>query len=351
MERLDGETIPRRLLRNDRFAAIRPHLAGELGAILARLHTIPPCAVAGLPDGDPLDDIAARYEGFAELRPTVELALRWLDRHRPAMSGRRSVVHGDFRNGNLMIDPSGVRGVLDWELAHAGDPAEDLGWLCVKAWRFGAPDPVGGFGTREALLEGYAAAGGTPPMPEALRWWEVYGTLRWTILCRHQAGRYLDGSDPSIEYAVLGRKVCEQEHDLLLALGLTSPVTVPDPLDGSGLGAASAPHDRPSMITLIDAVGAFLDGAEQPDERLRFHARVAASALRIARRELLLGDAHWLAHRERLRDLGCADDAELALGIRTGKLDDRMDEVVAAVRASVIDKLTVANPRHLALPA
>jgi hypothetical protein len=105
------------------------------------------------------------------------------------------------------------------------------------------------------------------------------------------------------------------------------------------------------MITLIDAVGAFLDGAEQPDERLRFHARVAASALRIARRELLLGDAHWLAHRERLRDLGCTDDAELALGIRTGKLDDRMDEVVAAVRASVIDKLTVANPRHLALPA
>ena len=356
MERLDGETIPRRLLRDGRFAAVRPRLSRELGGILARLHTMSPDAVAGLPDGDPLDDLAAVYEGFAEARPVVELARRWLGRRRPAASAARSVVHGDFRNGNLMIDPSGVRGVLDWELAHAGDPAEDLGWLCVKAWRFGAPDPVGGFGPRAELLDGYAAAGGTPPTSEALHWWEVYGTLRWTILCRSQAERYLDGSDPSIEYAVLGRKVCEQEHDLLLALGLTSPVAVPDPLGGPSPGLPSAPHDRPSAAAMIDAVGAFLDaafldGADQCDERLRFHARVAASALRIARRELLLGDAHRVAHSERLHALGCATDADLALGIRDGALDDRMDEVVAAVRATVIDKVTVANPRYLALPA
>jgi hypothetical protein len=111
------------------------------------------------------------------------------------------------------------------------------------------------------------------------------------------------------------------------------------------------PHDRLSAAALIEAVGVFLDGADQPDERLRFHARVAASALRIARRELLLGDTHSAAHRERLRDLGCVTDADLALGIRTGQFDGRMDEVVATVRASVIDKLTVANPGYLALPA
>ncbi|MFF5258149.1 phosphotransferase family protein [Actinomadura viridis] len=352
MERLDGETIPRRLLRDARFAEVRPRLARELGTILARLHTLPPDAVPGLPGDDPLSGLAAHYEGFAEPRPAVELALRWLDRHRPPATARRTVVHGDFRNGNLMIDPSGVRGVLDWELAHAGDPAEDLGWLCMKAWRFGSPAPAGGFGAREDLLEGYAAGGGTPPTPEALHWWEVYGTLRWTVLCRHQAERHLSGADPSIEYAVLGRKVCEQEHDLLLALGLTAPVTVPDPLDAGGgvRDGASAPHDPPGAAALIDAVGAFLIEAEQPDERLRFHARVAASALRIARRELLLGEAHRAAHQERLRALGCDDDAALALGIRAGRFDDRMDEAVAAVRASVVDKLTVANPRHLALP-
>src|SRR5690606_35893920 len=160
--------------------------------------------------------------------------------NRPPASGRRTVVHGDFRNGNLMIDENGVTGVLDWELTHLGDPAEDLGWLCVKAWRFGSPHPVGGFGPREDLLAGYAAAGGTPPTPEELRWWEVFGTLRWTILCRLQAERFLSGADRSIEYAVLGRRVCEQEFDLLLALGLAEPVTLEDPLE-TARGTPSAP--------------------------------------------------------------------------------------------------------------
>ncbi|GAA1791196.1 phosphotransferase [Actinomadura chokoriensis] len=347
MERLPGETIPRRLLRDDRFAEIRPRLARELGEILARLHTMAP--VPDLPDLDPLDAITEHYANF-EPRPAVELALRWLNDNRPPASDRRTVVHGDFRNGNLMIDETGVRGVLDWELTHLGDPAEDLGWLCTKAWRFNSPHPVGGFGSREDLLAGYAAAGGTPPTLEELHWWEVYGTLRWTILCRHQAERYLNGSDPSIEYAVLGRKVCEQEHDLLLAMGLTEPTTVQDPLETTH-PTDTPPHDRPDAQALIDAVSAFLLQADQPDDRLRFHARVAAAALAIARRELLLGEPHKAAHEKRLRDLNCESDADLAEAIREGTLDTRMEEVTQAVRDAIVDKLTVANPRHLSLPA
>jgi hypothetical protein len=304
--------------------------------------------VPDLPDLDPLDALTEYYASF-EPRPAVELTLRWLHDNRPPVSDRRTVVHGDFRNGNLMIDGTTVRGVLDWELTHLGDPAEDLGWLCTKAWRFGSPRPVGGFGPREDLLAGYAEAGGTPPTLEELHWWEVYGTLRWTILCRHQAERYLNGSDPSIEYAVLGRKVCEQEHDLLLALGLTEPTTVQDPLENAQ-PTETPPHDRPDASTLIDAVGAFLLQADQPDDRLRFHARVAAAALAIARRELLLGEAHKAAHDKRLRNLNCESDADLAKAIREGTLDTRMDEVTEAVRDSIVDKLTVANPRHLSLP-
>ncbi|GAA0583016.1 phosphotransferase family protein [Actinomadura livida] len=347
MGRLSGETIPRRLLRDERFAPVRGRLARDLGGILARLHTMEP--VPGLSDDDPLALLVMLYEDFDEPRPTVELALRWLRDHRPPASGRRTVVHGDFRNGNLMIDMSGVTGVLDWELTHLGDPAEDLGWLCVKAWRFGSPHAAGGFGSREDLLAGYAEAGGTPPTPEELRWWEVYGTLRWAILCRHQAERFLSGTDTSIEFAALGRRVCEQEHDLLLALGLTEPMTVQDPLE-TVQATATPPHDRPDASTLIEAVGAFLKEAEQPDDRLRFHTRVAMSALRIARREILLAETHKAAHHERLGKLGCVTDADLAKAIREGTLDDRRDVVVAAVRASVVDKLTVANPGHLALP-
>jgi aminoglycoside phosphotransferase (APT) family kinase protein len=349
MERLSGETIPRRLLRDERFAGVRPGLARSLGAILARIHALPPDDVPGLPAGDPLEDLVAMYEGFGEPRPAIELALRRLARNRPAAGGD-AIVHGDFRNGNLMIAPDGVHGVLDWELVHRGDPIEDLGWLCVKAWRFGATGPVGGFGTRADLLEGYTAAGGEPPSPEALHWWEVYGTLRWAILCRYQAERYLSGADSSIELAALGRRVCEQEHDLLLILGLTEPRTA-DPLPDRPARPAE-PHDRPNASALIDAVRAFLteEVATGEDERLRFHALVAASMLGIAQRELLLRDEHRDAHRRRLESLGCRDEAELAQAIRDGRLDGRFDDVNAAVRDTVTDKLLVANPRHLAIP-
>jgi aminoglycoside phosphotransferase (APT) family kinase protein len=349
MERLTGETIPRRLLRDERFAEVRPGLARSLGAILARIHALPPDEVPGLPAGDPLEGLVAMYEDFGEPRPAIEIALRRLARDRPAAGGD-AIVHGDFRNGNLMIAPDGVRGVLDWELVHRGDPIEDLGWLCVKAWRFGAAGPVGGFGTRADLIEGYTAAGGDAPSPEALHWWEVYGTLRWAILCRYQAQRYLSGADSSIELAALGRRVCEQEHDLLLILGLTTPRTA-DPLPDTPARPAE-PHDRPDASSLIDAVRAFLaeEVATGEDERLRFHGLVAASMLGIAQRELLLRDEHGAAHRRRLETLGCRDDAELAQAIRDGSLDHRFDDVTAAVRDAVTDKLIVANPRHLASP-
>ena len=96
-------------------------------------------------------------------RPVISLAFRWLDDHCPPPPARPCVVHGDFRHGTLIIGPDGVRAVLDWELAHIGDPMEDLGWICVNAWRFGVVDkPVGGFGSREDLWAGYEAAGGPP---------------------------------------------------------------------------------------------------------------------------------------------------------------------------------------------
>ncbi|KAA9152669.1 phosphotransferase family protein [Amycolatopsis acidicola] len=343
MDRLDGETIPRKLLRDKRFEAVRPRLAHDLGVILARLHTVSPGEVPDLPAGDPLDDLVEIYESLAEPRPSVEIALRWLRGNRPSPGGK-TVVHGDFRTGNLLIGEDGVRGVLDWELTHAGDPCEDLGWLCVRAWRFGGPGAAGGFGSREELLAGYAAGGGTPPDEATLHWWEVYGTLRWTILCRVQAERYLSGGDESAELAVLGRRVCEQEHDLLLVLGLTTPEDVEDPLPAPDLAASAPPHDRPSAAALIASAGSFLAGLQVEDPAVRYQLRVAETALTIARRELHLAPAHAEAHRARLAALGLPDDAALAARIRAGDDDPRL---VEAVRAVVRDRLLVANPRHL----
>jgi len=341
MERLDGETIPRRLLRDPALAEVRAALPYALGRILAAIHAIDVTGLADVPVLDAVEDLVRVYHGLDEPRPSVEIGLRWLASRRPA-SGAVSLVHGDFRNGNLVVDASGVRGVLDWELAHVGDPVEDLGWLCVRAWRFGSAEPVGGFGPRSELLRGYAEGGGRVPAADTLHWWEVFGTLRWLVLCRLQAERARSGAERSVELTVLGRRVCEQEHDLLAMVG-GEPV---EPAAAQPV-AAAGPHDWPSAVELLDAVRDFLDTElSEVDSRTRFLAKVSANALRIAAREWRLGPALAERHRARLAELGCATEAELALAIRAGELDDRYAEVVDAVRHTVADKLLVANPTY-----
>jgi aminoglycoside phosphotransferase (APT) family kinase protein len=217
MDRVEGETLPPRILRDDAYADVRPRLATECGRILADIHRIPAEAVPGLPDTDQLDKWRQVLADTSRPQPVLELAARWLDENRPP-SSRRTVVHGDFRHGNLVIGTEGVRAVLDWELAHVGDPVEDLGWVCVKAWRFGAPLPVGGFGTVEDLVTGYEAAGGAEVDRQALHWWQIFGTFRWGVICLHQAQRHLSGATRSVELAAIGRRVCEPEWDLLQML-------------------------------------------------------------------------------------------------------------------------------------
>ncbi len=214
---VDGETIARKILRDDEYATARGRLTGQCAAALARLHAVDPAGIDGLESVDPVGRYRDILDQLGQPHPAFELALRWLEDHRPAASPP-VLVHGDFRLGNLIVGSEGLRAVLDWELAHLGDPAEDLGWLCVKAWRFGSPLPVGGVGTYDELLDAYAAAGGVAVDRATLRWWEVMGTLKWGIICIMQASAHLTGITRSHELAAIGRRVCENEHDLFLAL-------------------------------------------------------------------------------------------------------------------------------------
>ncbi len=206
---VEGETIPRKILRDPEFADARPKLARQCGEILARLHTIDPATVPGLEEADQVAQFRAVLDGVGHAHPAFELAFRWLESHRPSSQGR-AIVHGDFRNGNLIVGPDGVMAVLDWELAHVGDPLEDLGWLCVKAWRFGVDRPVGGFGTYDDLIAGYGDVD-----VDDLRWWEVLGNLKWGIMCIVQTSAHTRGAVRSVELAAIGRRVCEVEWDLL----------------------------------------------------------------------------------------------------------------------------------------
>ena len=211
---VEGETIARKILRDEEYAQARAQLAAGCGAALAAIHRIPSDAARGLEHHDQLTQFRAIFDDLGQPHPAFELAFRWLDRNRPATVGT-TVVHGDFRLGNLIVGVDGLRAVIDWELAHLGDPMEDLGWLCVKAWRFGGEAPVGGFGTYEQLFDAYEAAAGTSIDADVVRWWEALGTLKWGIMCIIQAATHLTGMSRSVELAAIGRRVCEVEHDLL----------------------------------------------------------------------------------------------------------------------------------------
>ena len=221
MERVEGETIPRKILRDQQFAQIRPKLARQLGSVLAGIHGLELSALPELRRMTAAKEIAELerdYRSFDWPRPVFELALRWLRDRDPGPSAEITLVHGDFRHGNLIIGPDGLRAVLDWELAHFGDPMEDLGWVCVNSWRFGEIDkPVGGFGSREELFAGYEAAGRSVD-PDRVMFWEVMGTLRWGVMCCGMMQRFRIGPEHSVERAMIGRRSSETEIDLLRLL-------------------------------------------------------------------------------------------------------------------------------------
>jgi len=222
MELVAGEAIARRLLRDAEYAKARDVLPEQLAESLARIHRIDPAPLdflarpkAGV---SPAAAELARYRSVVDSiapdpHPVLELAFRWLEQRAPEVA-TQAVVHGDFRMGNVLVDPGGLTAVLDWELAHVGDPMEDLGWLCVKAWRFGAPLPVGGLCERERLCDAYARASGRPVDAGVVHWWEVFGNLKWAVVCIMQAHTFLTGAR-NVELASLGRRTCETELELL----------------------------------------------------------------------------------------------------------------------------------------
>lgn len=216
MRRLEGETLGRRIVRDEAFASVRPSLARRCGEVLARIHAVPTEDLPDLATSDAHGELA-RYEAiYRQLdarRPILEAAFRWLAAIAPPPPERPVLVHGDFRNGNLMIHPEhGLVGVLDWELAHLGDPAEDLGWICVNSWRFGAwKKPVGGFGDYADLLAGHGGGIGL----DRVRFWQALGSLKWGVMCLMMYSSFATGQDRSIERAMIGRRTSETEIDLV----------------------------------------------------------------------------------------------------------------------------------------
>ncbi|MCG5431509.1 phosphotransferase family protein [Mycobacterium sp. MYCO198283] len=209
-----GETIPRRIARALRDED-RPALLRQCAQALAAIHRADVTA-GDIPPQDQLALWRTSLDDMGDTTATFEWALRWLVANRPAPTPS-VLVHGDFRMGNLIVDGGRLAAVLDWELVHAGEAAEDLAWFCIRAWRFGAPAALGaaGLGGVSEFLSAYEAAAGAEVDRAAFRWWLVLATLRWGVICRYQAHRHLSGAHRSVELATIGRRVCETEWDLL----------------------------------------------------------------------------------------------------------------------------------------
>ena len=226
MERIEGETVGRKIVSDPRVHASAATLCADLARCLAAIHMVDVTAHgledvlarprgASTPAQSELDRLTQELDDLGEAHPALELGLRWLRRREPP-PGPASFVHGDYRIGNVVIGPAGVRAVLDWEFAHIGDPAEDVGWLCVRAWRFGSDRKrVGGIADLEPFLAAYTAAGGAAIDPATAFYWEVMGNVKWALGALFQARRHLGGEERSIELASLGRIAAEMEYELL----------------------------------------------------------------------------------------------------------------------------------------
>jgi aminoglycoside phosphotransferase (APT) family kinase protein len=353
MEWLEGEALGAKIVRAPEFEEIRPKLARQCGEIMARIHSVD-LEKTGL--SERLSTVTpeqyvqitwAGYKSFPTAQPMIDYTARWLLEHLPEEVEMR-LVHNDFRNGNFMLAPDGIVAVLDWELAHIGDPMRDLGWICTNSWRFGRRElPVGGFGEREDLFQGYESVSGRPVDPEHVKFWEVFGSFWWSIGCLQMVQVYRGGPDRTVERPGIGRRTSECQVDCVTLL-IPGPVTL---VEGDG-GDREA--DMPRADELLESVRDFLRGdvMEKTHGRTQFLARVASNSLDIVRREIELGPTLRARELERLRALyGSTDDLvtlrwRLVNELRDGSMALDHPGLAEYLREAVVNQAAIDQPRY-----
>jgi aminoglycoside phosphotransferase (APT) family kinase protein len=355
MQWMQGETLGGKIARGAEFAETRKTLARQCGEILARLHAIDPRRMmldTILESFTPEHVVRKTHASYLELgspQPMIDYAAMWLLQNLPK-ERPLALVHGDFRNGNLMVDPKlGVVAVLDWELAHIGDPMRDLGWLMTRSWRFGVPGkPVGGFGEPDDLIAGYESVSGTSVDRDAVRFWEVFGSFWWAVGTLSMAQSFRNGSEPSLERPAIGRRSSECQIDCVNML-IPGAVKSPEAVERS-LSATDLPRSDELLIGIADFLRG--DGGRALDGRNQFLARVAANALDTVMRELALGPGAVAFEAEALRGL-LGSDGELQVqrenlcrAIRFGEIDLQRQDLHSYLRQSVFNQVMIDQPNY-----
>lgn len=355
MEWLEGEALGARIARSDAFAQIRPKLAFECGEVLARIHGIELEATGldkDLHEMTAADFVTQTWDNYKLLetpQPMIDFAGRWLMENLPEVD-RHCLIHNDFRNGNIMMTPEdGIVAVLDWEIAHIGDPMRDLGWICTNSWRFGKTElPVGGFGSREDLFAGYESVSGAKVNPAHVKFWEVFGSFWWSVGCLGFAARYRTGGvDATVERPGIGRRTSECQVDCVNLI-IPGPVGRPEPK------AMTLSSDMPNSEELLASVRDYLreDVMEETSGRNNFLARVASNSLDIVLRELELGPAHLAFQQNALEKLlGRSGDLielkwALTHALRDGSMPLDQSGLPEFLRQSVVTQIAIDQPKY-----
>ncbi len=352
MEWLDGVALGARVVRSEELDGIRPRLAELCGEALGKIHTID-LAATGLDQKlDPMtpaeyvEQTWERYRLFETPQPMIDYAGRWLMDNLPG-DYTPALVHNDFRNGNIMFSADGIVAVLDWEVAHIGDPMRDLGWICTNSWRFGRSDlPVGGFGSYEDLFAGYERVTGQLVDRDRVKFWEVFGSFWWAVGCLGMAEHYRTGPDKTVERPAIGRRSSECQVDCVNLL-------IPGPVDVVEAGADQDPN-MPRVDELLVSVRDFLhnDVMNVTEGRTNFLARVAGNSLDIVLREHATGTlARAQEHARLLTLLGQEGDLKdlrwaLVHALRDGSIELNNSNLINHLRQTVVNQVAIDQPRY-----
>lgn len=346
-----GEALPQVLLRDPAYAGALATLPEQWATQLAAIHAIPPESLPpSLSYRSPaamLADLEARWRTLGGVSPVYALAFGWLEQALPAPVAPR-LCHGDFRMGNLLVTPEGLSAVLDWELAHLGDPVQDLAFGCIPSWRFGRYDRVlGGFAQPDAMLRHYERLSGVTVDPARFRFWLVYSCLWWGVCCLVMADIWRRGTSDGPERLVIGRRVSEVEVDLLLMLADDLP-QLAEAMDWPQ-DAPPQENGVPGAAALVDAVSAWLDRAiaDKADGHARFEAKVAVNALGMAARDAALGPVFRTRRQQRLALLG-EDSESLVTRLRTAP-ESMTPDLHDHLRRLAVENCLIDQPRYAGL--
>ena len=356
MEWLDGITLGAKVVRDPELDEIRPTLARKSGEVLAKIHAIDlketglTTYLDAITPAEYVEQTWARYRDFETAQPMIDYTGRWLvdnvpDEYSP------SLVHNDFRNGNIMFDQQGIVAVLDWEVAHIGDPMRDLGWICTNSWRFGRSDlPVGGFGDYEDLFAGYESISGKEVDRDRVRWWEVFGSFWWAIGCLGMAEHYRTGPDKTVERPAIGRRSSECQVDCVNLL-------IPGNVELVATETEHGSNEMPRMEELLVSVRDFLreEVMRETQGRISFLARVASNSLDIAIREQVMGSRLKEGEVKRLNKVvhrdGTLDELrwKLVKDIRSHAIELDAPGLEDYLRFTVVNQVSIDQPKYSGL--